>query len=82
MKYEVVEVVDGQLEEKEIYVVHQCPEISRPKFSSGAGSLKRFNIGDTHRMVIRELSNTDLLVFDDFEGEERTIYECITVDPA
>lgn len=82
MKYEVVSVLEGQLDEKEIYVVHYCPEISRPKYSSTAGSLRKFAVDDTHIMTLRPLDNTDFLVFDDYEEENRTVYECLTVDLA
>ncbi|MBI4509060.1 MAG: hypothetical protein HY698_05465 [Deltaproteobacteria bacterium] len=55
MRYEVVQVVEGAYGEREIYVAHGCPEMSRRKYQGvQAGDLEAFRVGELHRLALRQ----------------------------
>lgn len=57
MKYQVIEVHRGKLEEKQFIVAHYNPLKPRPAVADEfypdiGGTLKKFKTGDTHRMAL------------------------------
>jgi hypothetical protein len=51
-RYRVVEVLSGSLGDPEISVAIPCPELSRPAYSSDAGSLQSFERGAVHGLEL------------------------------
>ena len=48
-EYGDLQIVEGTYKEHRLFVVHGCPELSRPEFSASAGSLASLEIGAYHR---------------------------------
>jgi hypothetical protein len=54
MKYEVVQVLEGDYGFKHLYAAHGCPELSRQSYMGPeGGDLQAFRRHDVHRLVLR-----------------------------
>lgn len=53
MKYEVLRVLEGEHRGSLLYATHGCPEMPRSMYGGQrGGTLKRFRVGDVHRLVL------------------------------
>src|SRR6185295_786153 len=52
VEYEVVSVDSGTLVGQHFLAVVGCIDMPRPAYATGAGTLQRFHIGDTHKLLI------------------------------
>lgn len=54
MKYEVVQVLEGDYRFKHLYAAHGCPELSRRRYPGPeGGDLEAFRRHDLHRLSLR-----------------------------
>jgi hypothetical protein len=65
-EYTDIHVIAGRYSKDKMYVVHACPELSRPEFSESAGSLETLDLGAYHRLELLRDNFYDLeLIYDD-----------------
>lgn len=65
-EYTDIRVIVGKYRKEKLYVVHGCPELSRPELSASAGSLENLDIGAYHRLELLSNNFYDLeLIYDD-----------------
>jgi hypothetical protein len=64
-EYQNIHVITGRYRKDKLYVVHACPELSRPGFSASAGSLETLDVGAYHRLELLRDNFYDIeLVYD------------------
>ncbi|KAL6052588.1 hypothetical protein QOT17_018475 [Balamuthia mandrillaris] len=72
MKYQLLEVISGVWQnparDTVLYVAHGAPEMSRSLYYKFCGTLKSFNVGDVHRLRLKEKLPEDFS--HSTEGEE------------
>jgi hypothetical protein len=82
-EYTNIQVVVGKYTKDKIYVVHGCPELSRPEFSASAGSLETLDIGAYHRLEL--LSNNfyglELIYDDHIKPRFARLFYVLRADP-
>ncbi|KAL6063553.1 SAP domain-containing protein [Balamuthia mandrillaris] len=91
MKYQLLEVISGVWQnpasDTVLYVAHGAPEMSRSLYYKFCGTLKSFNVGDVHRLRLKEKlpgnpSPFDVVVDPYLEHDERARFLCLRADPA
>ena len=81
-EYAEVAGLAGEARAGRIRVLHGCPELSRPRYSRGAGSLERFTPGDLHRLELATTNHYKIESVPPDDPEGRPLFYALRVDLA
>lgn len=81
-EYAEVAGLAGEARAERIRVLHGCPELPRPRYSPGAGSLETLTPGDLHRLEIATTNHYKIESEPPADPEGRPLFYSLRVDPA
>jgi hypothetical protein len=82
-EYSDLQILEGTYKEQRLFVVHGCPELSRPEFSASAGSLASLEIGAYHRLELltKNFYRLELVYGEELKPAQLPLFYVSRADP-
>lgn len=83
-EYGNLQILEGTYRDQRLFVVHGCPELSRPEFSASAGSLASLEIGAYHRLELltKNFYQLELVYGEELKPVQLPLFYVSRADPA